>query len=57
MKNKLRRLWTHWAVDLLLIGGAACITAGAGMLNRAAGVIAGGAFAILGALLMSMGGE
>ena len=44
-------------VDLLYFAGAAAISAGAAMLAIPAGLMAGGAFLILAAVLIDRGGE
>lgn len=44
-------------VDILYFAGAAAISAGAAMLAIPAGLMAGGAFLILAAVLIDRGGE
>jgi|GEM_PF-858829 len=53
MKNKLSRSWRGLLVDLLLVGGAAAMTVGAGCIYPPAGWIVGGLLAMAGAFLAS----
>ncbi len=55
MKNLLNGL-AKYANDLFLLGGAVAVAVGAGMIYLPAGLIAGGALAIAGAVLSSLGG-
>lgn len=55
MKNLLKGL-ARCGIDLVLLGGAAAVAVGAGMIYFPAGLIAGGALAIAGAVLSSLGG-
>lgn len=55
MKKKLNGLIARWLADLLLVGGAAAVTAGIWMIFPPGGWIAGGVFAILGAILNTGG--
>ena len=55
MKNLLKGL-ARYCTDLVLLGGAVAVSVGAGMIYFPAGLIAGGALAIAGAVLSSLGG-
>lgn len=55
----MKHLWRVLAracTDLALLGGAAAVAVGVGMIYFPAGLIAGGALAIAGAVLSSLGG-
>lgn len=56
MKESIKRSAQRWGVDLLLLGGAASITAGVALFSAALGLITGGILAITGALLVVKGG-
>lgn len=55
MRN-LRKALAKYAVDLVMLAGAAAIVVGAGMIYLPAGVIAAGVLALGGAVLDSLGG-
>lgn len=55
MQN-LRKALAKYAVDLVMLAGAAAIVVGAGMIYLPAGVIAAGVLALGGAVLDSFGG-
>lgn len=55
MKNLISGL-SKFGTDLVLLGGAVAVAVGAGMVYLPAGFIAGGALAIIGAVLSSLGG-
>ena len=46
----------RYAADLVMVGGAAAIAVGTGLIYPPAGLIAGGILAIVGAALSSLGG-
>ena len=54
--EKLKKALIQYASDLVMIGGAAAIAVGAGMIYPPAGLIAGGGLAILGAVMNALGG-
>ncbi len=56
MKKIADGLMKHLA-ELALLGGAAAVAVGAGMIYTPAGLIAGGGLAIAGAVLSLWGGE
>lgn len=55
MKKLLKNL-ARYAVDLVLVAGAAAVAVGAGMIYLPAGLITGGVLAIAGAVLSSLSG-
>ena len=55
MKNLISGL-SKFGTDLVLLAGAVAVAVGAGMVYLPAGFIAGGALAIIGAVLSSLGG-
>lgn len=55
--KKLLKCFSKVVPDLIMILGAAAIAAGVGMLNLPAGIIAGGALAIAGSVLLTLGGD
>ena len=52
----LRAFAELWLADMLLVGGAGAVTAGIALLSPPAGWIAGGCFAIGGAIAILCGG-
>lgn len=54
MKEK-RSKWRGAVIDLLVIGGAALVSVGAGLIYLPAGILAAGGLSILGAVLMARG--
>ena len=55
MKKLLKNL-ARYAVDLVLVTGAAAVAVGAGMIYLPAGLITGGVLAMAGAVLSTLGG-
>lgn len=55
MKNLLKGL-ARYCTELALLGGAVAVAVGCGMIYLPAGLIAGGALAIAGAVLSGLGG-
>lgn len=56
MKNLVKGLMGHLG-ELVLLAGAAAVSVGCGMIYLPAGLIAGGALAIIGAVLSMWGGD
>jgi hypothetical protein len=54
--KRLARLWSRCGATVLLVGGAAALTVGVGLVFVPAGWIAGGAVAIAGGILAAIGG-
>lgn len=55
-RERLGQWWKRWCSDVLLIFGAAGITAGVGSIYFPAGLIAGGGFLIAAGVLTALGG-
>lgn len=53
----VKRFLRAWLADLLLIGGAAAVTAGAALIYPPAGWICGGVLSIAGGILAARGEE
>ena len=54
--KKLLKNRARYAVDLVLVTGAAAVAVGAGMIYLPAGLITGGVLAMAGAVLSTLGG-
>ncbi len=54
--RKLIKNLAQYAIDLVLVAGAAAVAVGAGMIYLPAGLITGGVLAIAGAVLSSLSG-
>ena len=54
--RKLIKTLAQYAIDLVLVAGAAAVAVGAGMIYLPAGLITGGVLAIAGAVLSNLGG-
>ncbi len=54
--RKLIKNLARYAIDLVLVAGAAAVAVGAGMIYLPAGLITGGVLAIAGAVLSSLSG-
>lgn len=60
MKKHLQRIATSaagWLPDVLMLAGAASISAGAGMVYQPAGWMVAGVFALAGGVLLSRGAK
>lgn len=54
--DRLARWAVRWGVDILLVWGAGCVSAGAGWIYPPAGLIAAGVLLIAGGVLWARGG-
>lgn len=55
--ERVGRWLSRWASDILLVAGAAAITAGVTAIYPPAGAIAGGVFLLAGGVLLALGND
>ncbi len=57
LRDRLAAWFRRWGVDLLLVLGAGCVSAGVGWMYPPAGLITAGVLLIAGGVLWARGGD